>query len=187
MKKSLFIATAVLSTLLLVGCTQKEVTKKVIPTKGLGSSIDNPIKTETNANRSNVDKYGGTSDGYSYDTDYDRTENSLKNIYFDVDKYIITPDKLSIIANNAKILKKYVKDGVKIKIEGNCDATGTDEYNYALGLRRAKATKEALITKGIKPSNIVIVSLGESSPECTTDYSSACYAKNRRVEFKVLK
>jgi peptidoglycan-associated lipoprotein len=182
MKKSLLIAT-VLSALLLVGCAKKEVTKKVIPNK----NVNNPIKTDTNANRDNVDRYGGTTNGYSYDTEYDTSANSVKNIYFDVDKYIITPDKLSTIANNAKILKRDVKDGAKVKIEGNCDATGTDEYNYALGLRRAKAAKEALITKGIKPSSIVIVSLGESSPECTTDSSSACYAKNRRVEFKVLK
>ncbi len=182
MKRSLFIAT-VTSALLLVGCAQKEVTKKApVPTKGL----DNQVKTDTNANRDNVDKYGGNTNGYNYDTNYDGIDNGVKNIYFDVDKYIITPDKLSIISSNAKVLEKDVKSGSKVKIEGNCDATGTDEYNYALGLRRAKAAKEALVSKGIKPSSIVVVSLGESSPECTTDNSSECYAKNRRVEFKVL-
>ncbi len=182
MKRSLFIAT-VTSALLLVGCAQKEISKKIpVSDKGL----NNQIKTDTNANRDNVDRYGGNTNGYNYDTNYDATNNNVKNIYFDVDKYIITPDKLSTISSNAKVLEKDIKSGSKIKIEGNCDATGTDEYNYALGLRRAKAAKEALVSKGIKPSNIVIVSLGESSPECTTDYSSECYAKNRRVEFKVL-
>jgi len=183
MKKSLFIAT-VSSALLLVGCAQKEVSKKVpVPAKGLDSSI----KTDTNANRDNVDRYGGNTNGYNYDTNFDSTANGVKNIYFDVDQYIITPNKLSTISSNAKMLEKDVEAGSKVKIEGNCDATGTDEYNYALGLRRAKAAKEALVSKGIKPSSIVMVSMGESAPECTTDYSSECYSKNRRVEFKVLK
>ncbi len=183
MKTRLFI-TAISCSLLLVGCAQKEVVKPKI-TKGLNS---NSIKTDSNinANRDNIDKYGGDNSGYSYDTNYDGVDNSIKNIYFGVDKYAITPDKLSIISNNAKILKKDVANGAKVKIEGNCDATGSDEYNYALGLRRAKSAKEALVSKGIKPSAITIVSFGESAPECTTDNSPECYAKNRRVEFKLL-
>ncbi|HHB94944.1 MAG TPA: peptidoglycan-associated lipoprotein, partial [Campylobacterales bacterium] len=85
-----------------------------------------------------------------------------------------------------RILSGVVKSGSRVKIEGHCDATGTDEYNYALGLRRAKSAKEALVDRGINSSSITMISMGESSPACTTDYSSACYAKNRRVEFKVI-
>ncbi len=187
MKTRLFI-TAISCGLLLVGCAQKEKVKPKV-TKGLSN---NGIKTynnrdsNINTNRDNIDKYGGDNSGYSYDTDDVGISNSLKNIYFGVDKYVITPDKLSIIANNAKILKKDIANGAKVKIEGNCDATGSDEYNYALGLRRAKSAKNALVSKGIKPSAITIVSFGESAPECTTDNSPECYAKNRRVEFKLL-
>ncbi len=182
MKTRLFIATLSCG-LLLVGCAQKEVVKPKV-TKGLDTNVK--INSNTNANRDNIDKYGGDNSGYNYDTNYDGTSSNLKNIYFGVDKYAITPDKLSIIANDAKILKKDISSGAKVKIEGNCDATGSDEYNYALGLRRAKSAKEALVSKGIKPSAITIVSFGESAPECTTDNSPECYAKNRRVEFKVL-
>ncbi len=181
MKTRLFIAT-VSCGLLLVGCAQKEVVKP----KGLDKSVKTDSNTTSNTTRDNVDKYGGDNSGYNYDTNYDGISNSLKNIYFGVDKYVITPDKLSIIANNAKILKQDIASGAKVKIEGNCDATGSDEYNYALGLRRAKSAKEALVSKGIKSSSITMVSFGESAPECTTDNSSECYAKNRRVEFKLL-
>jgi peptidoglycan-associated lipoprotein len=189
MKRSLFIAT-VSCALLLSGCAQKEVSKKASP-KGV-----NGTKSSSSTNRENVDRYGGDTNGYEYTSadgnGYDGDSNGMGNgglqkIYFDVDKYMITPDKLSTIAGNAKILQKDIKAGSRVKVEGHCDMTGTDEYNYALGLRRAKATKEALVTKGIKPSAITIVSMGESSPECTTDYSSECLAKNRRVEFKVIR
>jgi peptidoglycan-associated lipoprotein len=73
-----------------------------------------------------------------------------------------------------------------VKIEGHCDAAGSDEYNYALGLRRAKATKDALTANGISSNNITLVSMGESAPECAMNSSADCYAKNRRVEFKVM-
>jgi peptidoglycan-associated lipoprotein len=188
MKKSLFVVT-VSCGLLLVGCAQKEVSKKVkTPTKALDTNRAN-TNSNINGSRQNVDRYGGDTNGYSYDTGSDIVANngSVKNIYFDVDKYIITPDKLSTIANNANVLKSDVKAGSRVKIEGHCDATGTDEYNYALGLRRAKAAKEALVSKGIKSSSITMVSMGESSPECTSSYSSSCYSKNRRVEFKVIR
>ncbi len=183
MKTRLFI-TAISCSLLLIGCAQKEVVKPKV-TKGLNSNIK--TGNNINTNRDNIDKYGGSDSGYNYDTNYDGVvNNSLKNIYFGVDKYAITPDKLSIILNNAKILKKDIANGARVKIEGNCDATGSDEYNYALGLRRAKSAKEALVSNGIKPSAITIVSFGESAPECTRDNSPECYAKNRRVEFKLL-
>jgi len=74
----------------------------------------------------------------------------------------------------------------KIKIEGNCDEFGTDEYNYALGLKRAKAVKDALVSRGVNGSKIVLVSLGESNPICATP-SDACYAKNRRVDLRLIK
>jgi len=131
--------------------------------------------------------YGQNSDTYRHDNSYGNEANGVKNIYFDVDQYIITPDKLPTIINNARLLSGKIKAGSRVKIEGHCDATGTDEYNYALGLRRARASKEALVSRGINSSSITMVSMGESSPECTTDYSSACYAKNRRVEFKVIR
>jgi peptidoglycan-associated lipoprotein len=187
MKRSMFIAIFASSALLFVGCAKKEVEVKKASVGESKGYVDNQIKTEMASNIDNVDKYGGNSRGYSYDKDYDSSSDGLTNIYFDVDKYMITPDKLSIISSNAKVLEKGLESGSKVKIEGNCDATGTDEYNYALGLKRAKATKEALVSKGIKPSKILLVSLGESSPECTTDVSSECYAKNRRVEFKILR
>jgi peptidoglycan-associated lipoprotein len=177
----------ILSILLISGCAQKEVSNIEVDDKGVPETI---VPDTTTNGYENVDLYGQNNSGgaYTQNDSYDATAtNGIENIYFAVDQYIITPDKLPTIINNARILSRAVQAGSRVKIEGHCDATGTDEYNYALGLRRAKAAKEALVNQGINPSAITIVSMGESSPLCTTDYSSACYAKNRRVEFKIIR
>jgi peptidoglycan-associated lipoprotein len=189
MRKKLYSVTLVVS-LLILGCAKKTVDNlEVKGTKGISATSHNRGANSTIHNGyENVDMYGQNRNiRYNEDDSYGAITSGIKKIYFGVDKYLITPDKLPIIINNAKILNRAIKEGAKVKIEGHCDATGTDEYNYALGLRRAKATEDALIAQGINPSAITIVSMGESSPECTTDYSSACFAKNRRVEFKIIR
>ena len=178
MKKELVLAIAMVM-LMTTGCAQKKVITEDPNINGAnGGVVDSDAYT-------NVDPFGGTNGSYGNYTDDSAYVNGglggVQKIYFDVDKYAITPDMLPIIINNANLLR-----GKKIKIEGHCDASGTDEYNFALGLRRAKAAKDAIVARGVNPSNVTVVSLGESAPECTTGYSSSCYAKNRRVEFKAV-
>ncbi|SFV55108.1 Outer membrane lipoprotein omp16 precursor [hydrothermal vent metagenome] len=186
--------TLILSTLLMVGCAQKKEVSAIDVNDNIQEAdySTSPISENSYGNGyeyENVDLYDKNSDNYTYNESYDEESSSggIKNIYFDTDQYIITPDKLHIVRNNARILSSSINSGARVKIEGHCDATGTDEYNYALGLRRAKSAKDAIVSSGISPSTITMVSMGESSPECTTGYSSACYAKNRRVEFKVIR
>ena len=158
-----------------------------------GAGSANNVDPYGSAN--NVDPYGsgnygsnnGTySDGTFGATNGDYAGSGVENIYFDVNQYDITADKIPTIHSNVNALRSRVNGGSKLKVEGHCDASGSDEYNYALGLRRAKATKDALINKGLKADNILMISMGESSPECFENASSSCYAKNRRVEFKIV-
>lgn len=136
-----------------------------------------------NANNTYGNNSSANGSNYSRNNNYNSNGSSrgMKTIYFGVDQYMIPADKLSKIIGNANILKK---NNQRVRIEGHCDASGTDEYNYALGLKRAKSAKDALINRGVKASNITMVSMGESAPECSTGYSSGCFSKNRRVEFK---
>ncbi len=182
MKKTLLL-TAVTLTLIMTGCAQK----KLNTTENIGGTTTPGIGEGTEVYQ-NVDPYGNGSGQYSAGngTDSYGISAGIQNIYFDVDQYNITPDKLGIVSQNASILKTKLRSGGKVKIEGHCDASGSDEYNYALGLRRAKATKDALELNGINPRSVILVSMGESSPACTTSTSAECYAKNRRVEFKIL-
>ena len=110
-------------------------------------------------------------------------QSQVQNVYFDFDKFNIRPDMQNAINENASIFNQA--DGFKIMIEGNCDEWGSDEYNYALGVKRAKAAKDALIAQGIAADRIEITSNGESKPVCT-DKTKACDAQNRRDEFRLL-
>jgi len=111
----------------------------------------------------------------------------LSSVHFAFDKFDLSDSARVITKTNYQIINPILDDNnnVKIKLEGNCDEWGSDEYNYALGLKRAKAVKQAMIAEGVDASNISMVSYGENSPVCT-DKTQECWAKNRRVDFKII-
>jgi peptidoglycan-associated lipoprotein len=102
----------------------------------------------------------------------------LKDVYFDFDKYDIRPADASILKENAALLKKYTN--VKIQIEGHCDERGTNEYNLALGERRANSAKNYLMTLGVSPGRISTISYGEEKP-LDPGHSEEAWTKNRRA------
>ena len=104
---------------------------------------------------------------------------NLKDIYFDFDKYDIRPGDAKILDSNATWLKG---NNNLVLIEGHCDERGTNEYNLALGERRAKATMNYLVSQGVQAGRITIISYGEERPICT-EHNEACWAKNRRAHF----
>jgi len=116
-------------------------------------------------------KYTG-SDGVS--------KSGIKMLYFASDSYTLDEDQIKRLMSDIPKIKDMTNNG-KIIVEGNCDEFGTDEYNHALGLKRARAVKKLLISAGINDSKIDTVSYGESNPTCTID-KPACHAKNRRAE-----
>lgn len=109
----------------------------------------------------------------------------LSAVYFDFDKYSIRHDQTGKIVDNTVYLNNGYRQGTYVLIEGNCDEWGTDEYNYALGLKRAKATKDALVAQGVSETRISINSNGESKPVCT-EHTKECWSKNRRAEISIL-
>ncbi|TXE85832.1 OmpA family protein [Campylobacter volucris] len=111
--------------------------------------------------------------------------NSISNVYFDFDKFNVRSDMQKVVVNNAKIFNSEAINSA-IVVEGNCDEWGTDEYNQALGLKRAKAVKESLVAQGVNADRISVKSYGETNPVCT-ERTKACDAQNRRAEFKIAK
>jgi len=105
-------------------------------------------------------------------------------IYFDFDKYNIRPDQWPKVEKLAKLIKENNKN-YTIRIEGNCDEWGTEEYNYALGLKRANSVKNALIKLGVDPKKLTIISYGELNPVCTA-HARWCWRLNRRDNFTYL-
>ena len=104
---------------------------------------------------------------------------NLKDVYFDFDKYDIRPNDAKILDTNAAWLKT---NNNLVLIEGHCDERGTNEYNLALGERRAKSTMNYLVSQGVQASRITIISYGKERPVCT-EHNEACWARNRRSHF----
>jgi peptidoglycan-associated lipoprotein len=105
-------------------------------------------------------------------------------IYFDFDKYNIRTDQWPKVEKLAKLIKSNPSN-YTVRIEGNCDEWGTEEYNYALGLKRANSVKNALIKLGVDPKKLTVISYGELNPVCTA-HTRWCWRLNRRDNFTYL-
>jgi peptidoglycan-associated lipoprotein len=111
-----------------------------------------------------------------------KADDNLKDVFFDFDKYDIRPGDAKALDGNAGWLKSNPNH--LVLIEGHCDERGTNEYNLALGERRAKSTMNYLVSQGVQASRITIISYGEERPVCTQK-NEECWAKNRRAHFLV--
>ena len=119
------------------------------------------------------------------DATEDRVSLAPQTVYFDFDRFAIRPSEQPKLAEVANYLQR--SPGVQLKIEGYCDERGTEEYNRALGERRAIAAREFLIQRhNVEPGRITTVSFGEDRP-ADPGMNEEAYAKNRRAEFVVLK
>ncbi len=112
------------------------------------------------------------------------TQNQFmyEDIYFEFDKATLLPMALDILKKKAEHL--YNNPGITIVIEGHCDERGTNEYNLALGDRRAESAKSFLVDLGILPSRLTTVSYGEERP-VDSNHNREAWAKNRRAHFVV--
>ncbi|MEA3553606.1 MAG: OmpA family protein [Campylobacterota bacterium] len=186
---------------LLAGCASKDVEYEGSSSDATTqSSIDSKVDQISGSNEQSVDGSMTSSsndmgtESVEYAKDRNRVDSeingqtvTLDSIHFAFDKYNLTSQMRDVATSNATTITTVNNsyDNLKIKLEGNCDEWGTDEYNYALGLKRAKATKDALIADGIDANKIMLVSFGESNPVCT-DKNVDCWKMNRRVDYRLL-
>jgi peptidoglycan-associated lipoprotein len=103
--------------------------------------------------------------------------------HFDYDSAVVKPEDQPKLSAVADYLKANTADAVKI--EGHCDERGTEEYNRALGERRALALREELVRLGIDPTRVDTVSYGKDRPE-DAGHDEAAWKKNRRGVFVLL-
>ncbi len=111
-------------------------------------------------------------------------EAPLQMIHFDYDKYFIRDDAKYVLEANASWLKKY--DAIGFLIEGHCDERGTEEYNLALGEKRAKSTLDYLASLGISADRIRTISYGKSVP-LDPEHNETSWQKNRRAQFLIIR
>jgi peptidoglycan-associated lipoprotein len=107
----------------------------------------------------------------------------LKDVFFDFDRYDLSGDGRTILRANAEWLKS--NPAARVEIEGHCDDRGTNEYNLALGAKRAQSAREYLTTLGIAAARLSTISYGEEIPLCK-EQTESCWQQNRRARFVII-
>jgi peptidoglycan-associated lipoprotein len=105
---------------------------------------------------------------------------SVKDVYFDYDKYDVRSSDQSAVQGDARFLQQH--SNIRITIEGHCDERGSTEYNLALGANRADAVKNALVQAGVAGDRIKTISYGKEKPFCA-ESNESCWQQNRRGHF----
>ncbi len=123
----------------------------------------------------------GAGAGDGSDMGYDANGSSIAPIYFDLDRSDVKPQFESILEAAAATLKS---SGGSAVIEGHCDERGSDEYNVALGERRAVSVRRYLYNLGVPVSQLSVVSYGEARPAVSGTGETA-WSLNRRAEIKL--
>ena len=107
---------------------------------------------------------------------------TLNSVFFDYDKYSLSKAAQKVLIKNADWLKK--DPSLKVQLEGYCDERGTNNYNLALGDKRAHKAKRELEVLGIDKDRMLTVSYGEEKPFCS-ERTESCWSQNRRVQFSI--
>jgi peptidoglycan-associated lipoprotein len=116
------------------------------------------------------------------DTSDSAFHKAVADVFFDYDSYDLRPDAQSAVSAAASYLNSHTN--VKVVIGGYCDDRGSAEYNLALGENRANSAKSALVSAGIAPGRIRVVSFGKEKQFCSEETES-CWQQNRRAQFSV--
>lgn len=107
-------------------------------------------------------------------------ESGLKDIFFSFDNATIRGDQMPILQQDFAYLKAHPQ--AKVRVEGNCDERGTEEYNLALGQRRADGVKQALVAEGVAADRINTISYGKEKP-FAPGHDESAWRLNRRDHF----
>ena len=126
-----------------------------------------------------------TDDGSAAAAAIERAAQTITDgvVYFDFDKSDIKAESRDMLRQKAELMKAY--PSIRVRIEGNCDARGTQEYNLALGERRARAAYEYLVMLGVNPDQMEMISYGKERP-AVEGTGPSVWAQNRRDDFRVI-
>ena len=108
--------------------------------------------------------------------------SDLKDIHFKFDQFDLDDNSRAVLQKNAEYLKN--NPNLHVEVQGHCDERGTNNYNIALGERRAHSTKKYLVAQGVNSTNVHVISYGEEKPFCFSS-GEVCWQENRRAHFMV--
>ena len=141
-------------------------------------------RNNPNANQMSESGTGGSSTNSLEDwkTGKYGAQGPLSDIHFGYNDYTIADQDGSVLKSNASWLTAHPQ--TKVQVEGHCDERGSEEYNIALGAKRAQAAKDYLVTLGIEGSRVSTISYGKELPLCQ-EHDESCWQQNRRDHFAV--
>lgn len=113
---------------------------------------------------------------------YLRDRGLIGDVYFEFDQADLRPEAREQLAQNAEWLRENPQ--YRATIEGHCDERGTNEYNLALGERRANSAQSYIVSLGVDENRLDTISYGEERPACT-ESSESCWQRNRRAHFVI--
>ena len=197
MSKKILTATGLAALLLITGCSKQPSLENAAEVQGVSTSTQSQQSAIVDTNVVNRGNETVNTDNAVVEeqTLGDNAQINNKNqtfaknlaeivVYFDFDKYNIRADQWPKVEKLAELIKNNPAN-YTVRIEGNCDEWGTEEYNYALGLKRANSVKNALIKLGVDPKKLTVISYGELNPVCTA-HAKWCWRLNRRDNFTYL-
>src|SRR5712675_3255231 len=162
------VAVVSLGAMLAMGCSSKKTTG---------------VNDGTCAGGIGTGNIGGTNDkAFPGGTLGSGEKGPLSDIHFAYNEYTIEAQDGSVLRSNATWLQTNAQS--RVQVEGHCDERGSEEYNIALGAKRAQAAKDYLVTLGIPGSRISTISYGKELPACQ-DHDESCWSQNRRDHFAV--
>lgn len=157
----------------------------------LGACAKKPAETTTDSEVSvsgqddgSSGQYGGQDDQMGQRDPGYADDANLRDVFFEFDRSELTPDSRDILQANADWINSNA--GMKVQIEGHCDERGTEEYNLALGERRANSVKNYLMSLGVEEHRLFTISYGEELP-AEQGHDESSWSKNRRAHFLVTK
>lgn len=170
--------------LAMAGCAKEEVVKKdeaLAPQQTVQPQVAKqqaPVQSQTTS--------PGDVKSQQQESATDKANKAalLETVYFDFDKSDLKKETRDVLAKDAEQLMKALATS-KVQIAGHCDERGSDEYNLALGERRAKSVKSYLVTLGVAADRLSTISYGKERP-AVQGHDEAAWAKNRRAEFVVV-
>jgi peptidoglycan-associated lipoprotein len=194
MKKQAVYSLLVLSCAVLVssGCAKHELVKKDEPLASAATAATRPtvtpdaaepsIRTES-VKEQPVKKDTGSGQELKPIQNAGELKAALEKVYFDFDSFTLSREARDALEKNASILKN--EKAAMVQIEGNCDERGSDEYNLALGEKRARSAMRYLAAMGVPADRLSVISYGREKP-ADPGHDEAAWAKNRRDEFVVI-
>jgi peptidoglycan-associated lipoprotein len=182
----LLCATVAAATLLTVGCAKKVAVKAPPPAQPQPAQTSTPppatVATRTEPAPTVASVSRPAMPDQATKNRIQELIDRLQDAYFDYNKHTLRADAEKSLLADAQALSDILKQypDYKLTVEGYCDERGSEEYNLALGDKRARAAEEFLTSMGISSAQLTIVSFGKDRPVCT-DKTEDCWQKNRRA------